>query len=284
MKDKICVVTGSTNGIGKLTASALAEMGAEVALVSRNPEKGEFVRQELIEKIGNKKIDFFPADLSLLKEVRRVSEALKEKYDRVDVLVNNAGAYFNTFELTEEGFERTFALNHLNYFILTKELLPLLQRTSKARIVNVASDMHRGADMDFENLNGEKSYSGRKAYQCSKLANVMFTYSLANQLNPDQITVNCLHPGFVRTGFGDNNSGLFKIGLKVAKAFAAISVNRGAETSIYLASSPEVEGVTGKYFEKKKAVPSSKASYNQDAIQKLWEISERWVEAGKPIS
>ncbi len=284
MNDKICVVTGSTNGIGKLTAAALAEMGAEVALVSRNPEKGEFVRQELIEKTGNEKIEFFAADLSLLKDIRQVSEALKKKYDHVDVLVNNAGAFFSTYGLTEEGFERTIALNHLNYFLLTKEIMPLLRQTSKARIVNVASDAHRGVELDFENLNSEKSFSGWKAYQQSKLANIMFTYSLASQLDPDQITVNCLHPGFVRTGFGDNNHGLFKIGMKVAKALTAINVNRGAETSIYLTSSPEVEGMTGKYFEKQKAVPSSDASYHQGAVQKLWNISERWIEAGRPVS
>ncbi|MFQ6613120.1 MAG: SDR family oxidoreductase [Fidelibacterota bacterium] len=280
MEGKICVITGSTNGIGKVAATALAGMGARIVLVSRNQTKGEQVKQEIIEQTGTEQVDFFQADLSLLKAIRRVAEIIRQQYDHIDVLLNNAGAFFSAFELTDEGFERTFALNHLNYFLLTRELLPLVQAAPRGRIVNVASDAHKGVEMDFENLNGEKNFSGWKAYQRSKLANIMFTYRLAEQLDHGSVTANCLHPGFVRTGFGDNNKGLFRAGLKMAKRLAAISMAKGAETSIYLASSPEVEGVSGKYFEKKKAVPSSKASYDQEAIRRLWDVSETLVAGG----
>ncbi len=279
MENKICVITGATAGIGKAAALALAGKGARVVLVSRNEAKGQRVKREIIQQTGNERIDFFRADLSLLKEVRRVAGEIQRKIDRIDVLLNNAGAFFNNKILTEEGFEKTFALNHLNYFLLTRELLGLLKEAPAGRIVNVASDAHQGVEIDFDNLNGEKEYSGWKAYQRSKLANIMFTYHLAEEIKGTKLTANCLHPGFVKTSFGNNNRGLVGFGLRLAKALAAIRISKGADTSIYLASSPEVEGVSGRYFVKRKPARSSKASYDITAIQRLWEISEEMVAA-----
>jgi len=212
------------------------------------------------------------ADLAVMQEVRDLAEQVISRYDRLDVLLNNAGGYFTKHKITSDGLEMTFALNHMSYFLLTNKLMELLKYSAPARIVNVSSDAHYGVDIEFENLNGEQEYKAWKAYQKSKLANVLFTYELLEKV-PADITVNCLHPGFVATNFGHNNGGFFGPVLKIAQRISAINSEEGAETSIFLCSSPEVKGVSGKYFFKCQPKTSSQESRNKDTGKRLWQIS-----------
>ena len=274
---KICIITGATDGIGKTAAAELAKSGYTLALVGRNPEKGNRVLDEIVSDSGNENIRFHICDLSLMEAVRKLAKELQTDYNRLDVLLNNAGAYFSEFEKTDEGFERTFALNHLSYFLLTDLLLDILEKTRNARIVNVASDAHQGAELSFENLQGFDGYKGWPAYCKSKLANIMYTYELDRRISGKGITANSLHPGFVDTNFGNNNTGTVRVGLNAAKKVGAISPEKGALTSIYLASSPEVEGVSGKYFYKCKQKNSNKASYVKSDQEKLWQITETYL-------
>jgi NAD(P)-dependent dehydrogenase (short-subunit alcohol dehydrogenase family) len=272
MNGKVCLVTGATDGIGKVSARVLAELGAKVIIVGRNPEKSAIVLAELRSISGNENIDLLMADLAVMQEVRDLAEQVISRYDRIDVLLNNAGGYFTKHEITSDGLEMTFALNHMSYFLLTNKLMELLKYSAPARIVNVSSNAHYGVDMEFENLNGEQEYKAWKAYQKSKLANVLFTYELLKKV-PADITVNCLHPGFVATNFGHNNGGFVGPVLKIAQRISAINPEEGAETSIFLCSSPEVKGVTGKYFFKCKPKTSSQESRNKDTGKRLWQIS-----------
>jgi NAD(P)-dependent dehydrogenase (short-subunit alcohol dehydrogenase family) len=272
MNGKVCLVTGATDGIGKVSARVLAELGAKVIIVGRNPEKSAIVLAELRSISGNENIDLLMADLAVMQEVRDLAEQVISRYDRIDVLLNNAGGYFTKHEITSDGLEMTFALNHMSYFLLTNKLMELLKYSAPARIVNVSSDAHYGVDMEFENLNGEQEYKAWKAYQKSKLANVLFTYELLKKV-PADITVNCLHPGFVATNFGHNNGGFVGPVLKIAQRISAINPEEGAETSIFLCSSPEVKGVSGKYFFKCKPKISSQESRNKDTGKRLWQIS-----------
>ena len=272
MNGKICLVTGATDGIGKVSARVLAELGAKVIIVGRNPEKSAIVLAELRSISGNENIDLLMADLAVMQEVRDLAEQVISRYDRIDVLLNNAGGYFTKHEITSDGLEMTFALNHMSYFLLTNKLMELLKYSAPARIVNVSSDAHYGVDMEFENLNGEQEYKAWKAYQKSKLANVLFTYELLKKV-PGNITVNCLHPGFVATNFGHNNGGFFGPVLKIAQRISAIDPEEGAKTSIFLCSAPEVKGVSGKYFYKCKPKTSSRESRNMDTGKRLWQIS-----------
>jgi len=272
MNGKVCLVTGATDGIGKISARVLAEKGAKVIIVGRNPEKSATVLAELKSSSGNENIDLLMADLAVMQEVRDLAEQVISHYDRLDILLNNAGGYFAKHELTSDGLERTFALNHMSYFLLTNKLMELLKSSAPARIVNVSSDAHYGVDMDFENLNGEQEYKAWKAYQKSKLANVLFTYELLKKV-PADITVNCLHPGFVATNFGHNNGGFFGPVLKIAQRISAIDPEEGAKTSIFLCSAPEVKGVSGKYFYKCQPKTSSRESRNMDTGKRLWQIS-----------
>ena len=272
MNGKVCLVTGATDGIGKVSARVLAELGAKVIIVGRNPEKSAIVLAELRSISGNENIDLLMADLAVMQEVRDLAEKVISRYDRIDVLLNNAGGYFTKHEITSDGLEMTFALNHMSYFLLTNKLMELLKYSAPARIVNVSSDAHYGVDMEFENLNGEQEYKAWKAYQKSKLANVLFTYELLKKV-PADITVNCLHPGFVATNFGHNNGGFVGPVLKIAQRISAINPEEGAETSIFLCSSPEVKGVSGKYFFKCKPKTSSQESRNKDTGKRLWQIS-----------
>ena len=274
MKDKICLITGATDGIGKETARCLGKQNAQLILVGRNPVKGEKVRKKLIAITGNNQIKILTADLSNMKAIRYLAERIYSRYDRLDVLINNAGALFAQREETDEGLEKTFALNHLNYFLLTKLLLDLIKKGKTPRIINVASGAHIGATLDFDNLQGKNDYSGWAAYKRSKLMNIMFTYKLAELLKDTPITVNTLHPGFVRTRFGDNNTGIVGIGLNLAKKIGAISIKKGAETSVFLATSPTVKGVSGKYFVKCKPEKSSSLSYNKSDIDRLWRTTD----------
>ena len=272
MNGKVCLVTGATDGIGKVSARVLAELGAKVIIVGRNPEKSAIVLAELRSISGNENIDLLMADLAVMQEVRDLAEQVISRYDRIDVLLNNAGGYFTKHEITSDGLEMTFALNHMSYFLLTNKLMELLKYSAPARIVNVSSDAHYGVDMEFENLNGEQEYKAWKAYQKSKLANVLFTYELLKKV-PGNITVNCLHPGFVATNFGHNIGGFFGPVLKIAQRISAIDPEEGAKTSIFLCSAPEVKGVSGKYFYKCQPKTSSRESRNMDTGKRLWQIS-----------
>lgn len=273
----ICIITGATDGIGKRTAEVLARKGYELALVGRNEEKGLAVVSELQKKTGHADIRFFKADLSSIKQVKKLSENIQNAYDHIDVLINNAGAYFHNFLKTPEGNERTFSLNHLAYFQLTNRLIPLLSEAPAGRIVNVASNAHFRNDLDFENLQGLTNYSGWTEYCRSKLSNIMFTYELHERLKSKNLSVNALHPGFIKSQFGMNNHGFFKGLLSFSQKLFAINIEEGAKTSIYLASAPEVEGVSGLYFYKCKAINSSKQSKDITKQRKLWQKSEELI-------
>lgn len=273
MTDKLVLVTGATGGIGYIAARELARKGARVVIVGRNPEKTAAAVEQIKAATGNPAVEYLLADLSLKAEVRRVAAEFKQRYDRLDVLLNNAGGYFSQRQVTADGLEYTFALNHMNYFLLTTSLLDVLQATGKARVVNVSSGAHMMARLDFSDLQNEQHYSGWQVYSKSKLMNVYFTYEMARRINHG-LTVNALHPGFVATNFGLNNRGLINVGVKLSQKLFAIPPEKGAETSIYLASSPEVEGVSGKYFAHCREIRSSPVSYELEPARRLWEISE----------
>ncbi|MGZ4722070.1 SDR family oxidoreductase [Oryzihumus sp.] len=273
MTGRTILVTGGTHGIGLATAQALASSGAAVALVGRNADKTSQVVEALRRDSGNDRVEGMVADLSSQAEVRRLATDFATGHDRLDVLVNNVGGFWATRHVTADGLERTFALNHLAPFLLTHLLRPLLEASAPARVVTVSSGAQAMGRIDFEDLQGERSYSGQRAYNQSKLANVLFTYELARRLEGTGVTANALHPGVVRTGFGqEDSSTLFRVTLPVIRPFM-LSPERGAQTSVYLASSPEVEGVSGRYFVRKKARRSSPASYDPQVARRLWEVS-----------
>ena len=279
MNGRTCLITGATDGIGKEAAIELAKKGCNLILIGRNKEKGEKVVEEIRKVAENHvDIDYFVADLMLMKEVSRVADEVSRKYPKIDVLLNNVGAYFAFRDVTEEGFERTFALNHLGYFLMTKKLLPLVEKSDYKRIVNVSSSAHYGIDFEFDNMNGEKNYSGFDVYKRSKLANVMFTYELAKRIEGTGITANCLHPGFVSTNFGKNNNFLWRNVIRVAMWLTAISVKDGAKTSIHLACSDEVKDITGRFFANSQIKKGSSKAKNEEHNRKLWELSEEFVE------
>ena len=280
MHGKICLITGASLGIGRDTALGLARRGAQVVIMGRDAGRMRAAAERIGREAGTERVAFLLADLSSQAEVRRVAREFKDTYSRLHVLVNNAGAIFTRRETTTEGFERTWALNHLSYFLLTQELLELLKASAPARIVNVASTMHTGGVIDFDDLQGERSYGGIRAYSQSKLANVLFTYALARRLEGTGITANCLHPGGVATGFGQNTPGALKLLLRLAKPFL-ITAEQGAATSIHLASSADVEGASGMYFAKCKPAHSSAASHDQALQERLWELSLRQIGRGR---
>jgi NAD(P)-dependent dehydrogenase (short-subunit alcohol dehydrogenase family) len=272
MHDKICMVTGATSGIGFVTAQALAREGATVIVVGRNPERGAATVDRIQQETGNSAVELMVADLSMQVQVRQLASEVQRRFAHLDLLINNAGALFGQRQLTAEGLEMTFALNHLAYFLLTNLLLDRLKASASARIVNVSSEAHRGARLNFADLQGQHRYRGWRAYAQSKLANVLFTYELARRLEGTGIVANALHPGFVATNFGRNNRGLTSMLWRILQ-LAAISPEQGAQTIIYLASSVEVKDVTGRYFVKNKAVRSSEASYERAAAERLWQVS-----------
>lgn len=272
MSGKVCLVTGATSGIGKVTALELGRMGAEVIVVSRDPEKVQRTVSQIENETGAPAVHGYTADLSLQSEIHELAAKILGRFDRLHVLVNNAGAYFHSRQETEEGIEKTFALNHLNYFLLTNKLLDLITHTPAARIVNVSSDAHRGAKMNFDDLEFERGYNGFRSYGQSKLANVMFTYHLARQLEDQDVTVNAMHPGFVASGFGIGNGFLVDTVMKITHLFAK-SEEEGARTVIYLAASPEVAGLSGMYFTDERPVRSSGESYDEEKQERLWQIS-----------
>lgn len=270
MEGKTALVTGSNSGIGKETVIGLAQLGAKVVMAVRNRVAGEEAREEIVEETGNEDIDLMVADLSVMGEVRSLATRFMQRYDRLNVLVNNAGGIFPKRLVTADGFEMTIALNHLAPVLLIHELLDALAAGVPSRIVNVSSGAHSLGKIDFDNMQSEK-YGSMRAYGSAKLMNIMSTYLLSRRLNGTGIDVNVLHPGFVRTRFGQNNAGRFRRAMFKAFGVFAKSPEKGAETSIYLASSPEVEGVTGKYFADSKEKRSSKVSYDQQLQRELWE-------------
>lgn len=272
MQNKTVVVTGATAGIGLVTARELARRGAHLTIISRSAEKCARVAEEIKADTGNSQVEYIAADLSIKEEVHRAAYDFKKRHPRLDVLVNNAGGVFMSRQVTKDGIEMTFALNHLNYFLLTHLLLDVLKSSAPARVINVSSDAHRGAKVRFDDIQHEKNYSGFTAYSQSKLCNILFTYELARRLEGTGVTVNVLHPGFVASEFGKNNGFLMRLVLRLLTPMAK-SNNDGASTSIYLASSREVDGVSGKYFVDTREVASDPNSYDQAAAEKLWNLS-----------
>lgn len=272
LKNKKVLITGATSGIGKIAALELAKMGAHVILVGRDPQKSEQTAREIRAASHNERVDTLLADLSEMAEVRRLAAEYRRRYDRLHVLVNNAGAWYTKRQLTREGLELTFALNHLSYFLLTNLLLDLLVESAPARVINVSSGAHFGAKLDLRDLNYEKGYISWVAYARSKLMNIYFTYELARRLEGSRVTANCLHPGFVATNFGKNNGGLMRPVMALAH-LGAITPEQGAETIVHLASSPQVEGLSGDYYYQKRAVRSSGVSYDQEIASQLWQAS-----------
>ena len=270
---KTVLVTGGTGGIGLATAAGLAGLGARVGIVGRDAGRARAAAERIRTGATGSEVDVFIADVSSQREVQRLAGQVLAAYPRLDVLVNNVGGYWATRHATEDGLERTFAVNHLAPFLLTHLLLDRLRSSAPARVVTVSSGAQAMGRIDFDDLQGERSYSGQRAYNQSKLANVLFTYELARRLEGSGVTANVLHPGVVRTAFGQEDSrGWMRLMLPVVRPFMK-TPERGAETSIYLASSPEVEGVSGRYFANSKPKTSSRASYDTAAARRLWEVS-----------
>jgi NAD(P)-dependent dehydrogenase (short-subunit alcohol dehydrogenase family) len=272
--DKVILITGATAGIGLITARTLAEQGGAVALVGRNPEKGEALASRIRATTGNDRVSYYTADLSIQTEVRRLADEFLSRHDRLDVLVNNVGGIFLRRRLSVDGIEMTFALNHLSYFLLTNLLLDTLKASAPARIINVSSGAHRSARMKFDDLQLARGFWLFRAYGQSKLANVLFTYELARRLEGTGVTANALHPGLVATDIARNNGWLFRLLLPLILRNAR-TPEEGAATSIYLATAPDVAEISGCYFYDKKAVRSSAASYDEEAARQLWAVSAR---------
>ena len=282
VKDKIVLVTGATNGIGKVTAQRLAEQGAYVVIVSRSAQKCAAVTDEIRTQSGNPNVEWIAADLATLTGIEEAAAEFRARHQQLHVLINNAGGVFTDRIETADGYEMTFALNHLSYFRLTQLLRDLLVASAPARIVNVSSDAHYGGAMNFDDLMGAKKYSSWAAYSQSKLANVLFTYSLARQLEGTSVTANVLHPGFVATGFGRNNGGLMGMVMPLAQ-WVAIKPDKGAETSVFLATAPAVAGVSGKYFASSKQKEPAKASYDVTAQERVCAITEVFAQSANAL-
>lgn len=270
--DKTILLTGATSGIGRVAVRELAEMGASLILVGRNEAKGQQLVDEITSFTGNKNLTFLRADLSSLQEVHRLAEEINSRTDKIDILLNNAGAVFFQRQLSVDGYEMTLALNHLSPFLLTQLVMDKIKAAPAGRIITTSSIAHLTGKLNFDDLMFEKGYHSWKAYSDSKLANILFTYQLAKNLTGTNISANTLHPGFVRSNFGRSNGGVIGFLFGISQVIA-ISAEAGAKTSIYLASSPEVEGITGKYFVRCKPVKSSPESYDETAALQLWAIS-----------
>ena len=274
MQQKNIIITGATDGIGLAAAKEVSKKGYHIGLVGRNPEKGKKAIETIISYSGNENLDFFECDLSLVKNVKSLSEQIKQKYNKVDVLLNNAGGANKKKIITSEGLEKTFATNQMNYFVLSTELLDIISDSNDGRIVNVASNAHIGAEVDYGNINSEKSFSAWTSYCVSKLMNIMSTYQLS--LMQDKVSINVLHPGFVNTNIAGNEGNLIKYIVKFGAKMFARTVDNGADSSIYLSTSDEVKGVSGKYFFKCREIKSSRASYSQEDWKKVWELCDNY--------
>ena len=274
MQQKNIIITGATDGIGLAAAKSIALKGYHVGLVGRNPDKGKKAIDEIFLHSGNNNLNFFECDLSLVVNVKDLADRIKQKYSKIDVLLNNAGGANKTKQITSEGLEKTFATNQMNYFVLSTELLDIISESNDGRIVNVASNAHIGAEVDYANINSEKSFSAWTSYCVSKLMNIMFTYQLASM--QDKVSVNVLHPGFVDTNIAGNEGNLIKYIVKFGAKMFARTVDNGADSSIYLSTSDEVKGISGKYFFKCREIRSSRASYVKDDWQKVWDLCSEY--------
>jgi retinol dehydrogenase-14 len=273
MAGKTVLVTGGTGGIGKATATGLAALGARVAITGRDVARTRAAAADIAAAAGNPAVDPFAADMSSQAEVRRLAREILAAYPGLHVLVNNVGGFWATRRVTADGLEHTFAVNHLAGFLLTNLLLDRLAASAPARVVTVSSGAHGTGKIDFDDLQGEHDYSAQRAYAQSKLANIMFTYELARRLHGTGVSATTLHPGVVRTGFAAEDPGpMFKFALPLIRPFLK-TPRKGAATSIHLASSPAVEGVTGKYFADSKPKTSSESSYDETAAARLWQVS-----------
>jgi retinol dehydrogenase-14 len=273
MAGKTVLVTGATGGIGKATAVGLARLGARVAITGRNMARAEAAAADIRAAANNAAVDAFAADLSSQTQVRRLAGEVLDRYPRLDVLVNNVGGFWAHRHVTADGLERTFALNHLASFLLTNLLLDRLTASAPARIVTVSSGAQARGRIDVDDLQGERNYSGQRAYSQSKLANVMFTYELARRLEGTGVTATVLHPGVVRTSFGaEDQAAHFAFMIRAARPFMKTPAE-GAVTPVYLASSPQVEGMTGRYFANRKPKTSAKTTYDTAATARLWQAS-----------
>ena len=275
MLGKVCVVTGATSGIGAVTARRLAEDGATVVVVARSRAKGEETVRTIEASAGAGRAALVVADFAAFADVRRAASEILAKYPRLDVLVNNAGAIHMARETTKDGLEATFAVNHLAPFLFTRLLLPRLEESAPARIVNVASRAHKRSGIDFDDIEHKNDYRGFPVYAQSKLCNILFTYELARRLGDTRVTANCLHPGVIASGFGKNQPGFFSFGARLV-APLLWTAEKGARTSIYHAEAPELASVSGKYFDSDtREIRASSVSYDRDAQRRLWELSER---------
>ncbi len=272
---KICLITGATSGIGKAAAAALAGQGYEMILSGRNPVKVTDTVKEIRGPNENEFVHGLVADFADLGQVRGLADQVKEQFPRLDILINNAGAYFNKRQRTSYGVEKTLLVNHLAPFLLTRLLLDHLRRSEAARIINVSSNAHENARLDLDDLNLDRFYFGFHAYGRSKLANILFTYELARRLQDERLTVNALHPGRVGTDIFKTDFSVFGGPLKWMISRISLTPEQGADNTVYLTYSSEVEGVTGKYFVRRRAVPSAPLSYDLDLARQLWETSEK---------
>lgn len=281
MKGKTVLITGANTGIGLETTAALAGMGADVVLTARDPAKGKAAVEEIRRRHPSANVEAMELDLSRLADVRVFAQAFLERHEPLDVLINNAGLMLGDRSMTEDGNETTFQVNHLGPFLLTHLLLDRIKASAPSRIVNVASTAHRGGRLDFSDLQSERSYAGMRVYGMTKLCNVLFTRELARRLEGSGVTVNCLHPGTVRTGFGMDGDakGLLRIGLAIGRPFF-LSPAGGAKTTVFLASSPDVEGRTGGYYTRSRLFRPSARARDDETARRLWEVSEQLVGLG----
>lgn len=273
LRDKICLLTGFTSGIGRVTARHLAAMGATLVLPVRNAMRGEAIKMEIKSETENDRLYVLQADLSVQKDIRTLAAEFKRRFDRLDILINNAGAVYTERRVTVDNIERTLALNHLAYFLLTNLLLDSLKKSPAARVINVASAAHRNVKegLNFDDLQNENDYKGFRVYSQTKLANILFTYELAQRLNGHNITANCLHPGSVATAITRDYPAMVGILWRLFTPRA----EKGAETVLHLAAAPELEGISGRYFARKQPRESSANSLNAEAGRRLWAYSER---------
>jgi NAD(P)-dependent dehydrogenase (short-subunit alcohol dehydrogenase family) len=272
MNGKVCLITGANSGVGKATASRLASLGATVVMVCRDKGRGEAALGEVRSQSGSSAVELLLADLSSMESVRQLAQTFRQAFKKLHVLDNNAGVILGKCMLTVDGFESTFTINHLSHFLLTDLLMGLLQASAPSRVINVSSDAHFGGHIDFDSFRCERPYRATRAYSQSKIAQVLFTYELARRTAGTGIAANCVHPGAVRTNWGNSGGTAFSLMMKVARPFL-LSSEKGADGPVYLASSESMQDVTGRYFSRTKEAKSSDESYDEGVSKRLWEVS-----------
>ena len=280
MSGKVVLITGGTSGIGRAAATALAAIGAEVVVTGRNRERGEAALEEIRRKAGSENVSLMLADLAVQSEVRGLAKKFRENHDRLDVLVNNAGVVLTERTETPDGLEATLAVNHLAPFLLTNLLLDLLIKSAPSRVITVSSEARRGAKIDFDDLQSERNYRGFPVYGMTKLANILFTYELAERLRESGVVANCVHPGAVNTNFAQNNRGPMTLLFRAFKPFMR-SPEKGADTIVYLAIAPEAGWMTGKYLADRKVISSAEEPHDVLGRKRLWEESAKLTDLEK---